>query len=363
MARRLLLLNGLAALCLPIFHAVVYGFQAMFLWTDRYRPVEVTNYDQLGSFTYYIMLSVRQLAGFSIPAFIFVSGFFIAFLASGQQSRLTREAIISRIKVLLIPFLIWTAFHFIFILNRRVPRSVTEVLRPYYYIPLVIQFYLLSPLLVSLAKKHWKLLLLTAALLHLALQAIQFFSIVGITIPGQQFILRVTPTWFFPGRIFWFIFGLVFSLQLSELKPWLQRFKRPLLGAMILSGVLSVVEYDLVNRAVSPGVWLGPEFTGFAREFFSLFVLLTFAAFDKTRLPYNNRLNELGVKSLGIYLVNAPAIYVASSLMYHLTPWILGQPILYQGLLFLVGLGVPLLLMAVTFKWPVTRLGYRYLFG
>ena len=361
MARRLLLLNGLAAACLPLFHAVVYGFQAMFLWTDRYRLVTVPNYDELGSFTYYVMLTIRQLSGFSIPAFLFVSGFFIAFLASGSESQLNKGAIFKRIKVLIIPFLVWTTIHFILLM--RLPDSVTALLRPYYYIPLIIQYYLLSPLLVPLAKKNWKLLLVAVAVLHILLQTAEYLTILQLDAPGRALLVQATPIWLFLGRLFWFVFGLVASLHLSELKSWLMRFRRPLLAAMILTGVLSVVEYAVVNEVASPGVWLGPNFTGFGRDGFSLAVLLVFIAYDKTQYPFKAQLTDLGVKSLGIYLVNTPAIFVVSGLIYHRLPWILGQPLLYQGILFIVGLGVPVLLMSITFKLPVVRPGYRFLFG
>jgi Acyltransferase family len=361
MARRLLLLNGLAAFCLPLFHAVIYGFQAMFVWADRYRAVAVPNYDELGSFAYYVMLTVRQLAGFSIPAFLFVSGFFIAFLSAGSQSKLNKEAIFKRIKVLIIPFLAWTTIHFILLMHR--PESVTSLLRPYYYIPLIIQYYLLSPLLVLLAKRNWKLLLAAVALLHILLQTAEYLTVLHLDIPGRAFLLQATPIWFFPSRLFWFVFGLVVSQQLGKLKPWLVRFRRPLLVSMILFGALSVFEYAALNQLVSPDEWLGPNFNGFGRELFALAVLLVFIAYDKVRYPFQAGLNNLGIKSLGIYLVNTPAIFVASAIMYHKLPWMLGQPLLYQGTLFLVGLGVPLLLMSITFRWPVIRPSYRFLFG
>lgn len=361
MARRLLLLNGLAAACLPLFHAVVYGFQAMFLWTDRYRPVAVPNYDELGSLTYYVMLTIRQLSGFSIPAFLFVSGFFIAFLASGSGSQLNKEAIFKRIKVLIIPFVVWTAIHFILLM--RLPDSITALLRPYYYIPLIIQYYLLSPLLVLLARKNWKLLLGATAVLYILLQTAEYLTVLHLDAPGRALLLQATPIWFFPGRLFWFVFGLVASLQLSELKSLLGRFRRPLVVLMVLSGVLSVIEYAVFNQVASPGVWLGPNFTGFARDLFALSVLLVFIAHDKTQYPFKAQLTDLGVKSLGIYLVNTPAIFVVSAVFYHWLPWVMGQPLLYQGSLFIAGLAAPMLLMSFTFKLPVIRLGYRFLFG
>jgi probable poly-beta-1,6-N-acetyl-D-glucosamine export protein len=360
MTRRLLILNGLAAFCLPIFHAVMYGFQAMFAWAE---PGAVPDHSELGSLTYFVMLTVRQLSSFSIPAFIFVSGFFVAFLGSGPESKVNKDALFSRIKVLLIPFALWTIFNFILVGRR--PNSVGEVLRAYYYIPLVIQFYLLSPLLIPLAKKRWKLLLGLVILLHLTLAAAQYLSVLGVDFPGRQLILRATPIWFFPERLFWFVFGIVFSLHLAQaLKPWLSHLRWPLLAVTLFFALLSVIEYELVNRRVSPGVWLGPNFNGLMKEFYSLGVLVTFAAFaDKGKLPLGSQLTELGVKSLGIYLANSPVIYVVSSLIYNKIPWLLGQPFLYQGLLFIFGLGVPLLLMSISIRWPVTRSGYRYVFG
>lgn len=342
---------------MPIFHAVIYGFQVMFFWSPT------PDAESLGSPIYYLMLAIRQMSSFSIPAFIFVSGYFVAFLGTGEESKVKWDALFSRIKVLLIPFVLWTILNFVLV--SQIPKTITELLRPYYYIPLVIQFYLLSPLLVPLAKKRWKLLLALAILLYVTLQTTQYLSVLRVDFPGRQLILRATPIWFFPERLFWFIFGIVFSLHLYPLlKPWLFRWRWLLLAATLLCALLSVVEYALVNQYVSPGTWLGPNFHGVMKELYSLGFLLTFAAFaEKTRLPYSSQLTELGVKSLGIYLANTPAIFVVSAIIYHKIPWILGQPLLYQAILFVFGLGVPLLLMSVSLRWPVTRPGYRYVFG
>lgn len=361
MARRLLILNGLAAFILPMFHAVVFGFQAMFLWTDRYQPVAVPNYDQLGSLSYYVMLIIRQLSGFSIPAFLFVTGFFIAFLASGSQTQINKEALIKRIKVLIIPFLTWTIIHFLLLM--RLPDSVGELLRPYYYIPLVIQYYLLSPILVYLCRKNWKLLFAAVFLLHILLLSTEYMAAFQIDLPGRALLMRLTPIWFFPQRLFWFVFGFIVSQRLGEVKPWLARFKGMFLGSMFLFGALSVLEYVAVNNLVSPNEWLGTNFNGFGRELFAVSVLLTFIAYEKVHYPFKAGLSDLGVKSLGIYLVNAPAMYITSTLIYHFSPWLLGQSFLYQSILFLVGLAVPLLLMSITFKLPAVRPGFRYLFG
>jgi hypothetical protein len=178
-----------------------------------------------------------------------------------------------------------------------------------------------------------------------------------------MFLLRATPIFFFPSRLFWFVFGIIVSQQLTHLKPWLRRYRAPLLVSMILFAALSVTEYVVINNYVSPNEWLGPNFNGFGRDLFSLAVLLTFIAYSKTNYPAQATLSDLGVKSLGIYLVNTPAMYLASALIYHQLPWVLGQPLLYQGTLFVVGFATPLLLMSITVKTPVFRPGYRRIFG
>jgi surface polysaccharide O-acyltransferase-like enzyme len=114
---------------------------------------------------------------------------------------------------------------------------------------------------------------------------------------------------------------------------------------------------------VSPDRWLGSNFNGYGRELFSIAVLLTFITYEKFKYPFKAGLTELGIKSLGIYLVNAPAMHIISTLIYHFLPALLGQALLYQAILFLVGLTVPLLLMSLTFKLPIIKPGYRFIFG
>jgi len=51
-----------------------------------------------------------------------------------------------------------------------------------------------------------------------------------------------------------------------------------------------------------------------------------------------------------------------SRTIYHVAPWILGVQLLFQPIIIVAGLGVPLLLMLTVNKSPARRY-YRYLFG
>lgn len=358
MSKRLLLLNGLAALSLPFFHAAIYGFQAMFFWTNEYRPVTVPNYDQWGSLTYYILLTIRQLAGFSIPYFLFISGFFVAFMA-GSQGNIPKPLLINRLRKLIPPLLIWTVVFFV--LQGRLPRSIHELLRAYYYITLIIQLYLLSPWLVKAIRGNWKKVIFAATLLQIGFIALEYTAAFALKSPILQWIIRLTPIWFFPSRLFWFVVGVTISLNLKVVSQRLTPYSRHIVVALIVSAILSVVEYDIVDRLSGPD-WLGTDFNGLWRNLFALMALLYGITASQIKLPWSAQITEIGNKSLAIYLLNSLVLYVVSSIIYHRFPAILGIQLIYQPLLIISGTIGPLLIMAAVKKSPLKPY-YGLLFG
>jgi fucose 4-O-acetylase-like acetyltransferase len=360
MTKRLLILNGLAILMIPIQHATAYGFQAMFYWTDRYMSVTVPNFDQLNSAPFYLYVILRQLATFSVPAFLFISGFFVSFMARGKEGNVTLNMVLPRIKTLLIPFAIWTVIRYI--LLRDYPRSIDEILDPYHFIPILCQFYLLSPLLVPLARNNWKLLLGVAAFVHLSIQTLNYITDLGMVFPGHAFLISITPRWMFYGQQpFWFPFGLVFGLHLKEFTQVILQQKGKLLFLTVFFALLAIGEYFVADY-LNGEAWVGPTFSGFSKNFFIITFILLVLAVDDSAIPYPNVLSDLGAKSLGIYMANIPAIYVTAVMLYRLIPSLLGAQFLYFLILFAAGIGGPLLLM-----WLVRnsrmRVSYRYLFG
>ncbi len=358
MSKRLLWLNGIAIIAVAVHHAAAFSLQAMFDWTDRYMAVEVPNYDQIGSPAYYILMLIRLLLTFAGPAFFFISGYFIGIAAKGSQSTISWSLVFSRIKLLIVPFFLWTVVRYI--LLRDLPRSIDDILTPYHWIPLLIQFYLLAPFIVILVKRNWKLFLLSIALIGMSGSLMSWLAAFDWA-PAHE-LESSLPNWFFLTNMpFWFPFGVVVSLNLAQFKPLLNHYRWHLLIASIVMAILVLVEYVIVDN-VTGAAWLGPGFSGFTKLPYSLSLILCFLAFEKSRMPLAEEVSQIGTKSLGIYLGNIPSVYVAAVLMYRLTPWILGYQLLYLAILILVGLGIPLLLMYVVRISPV-RYRYRTLFG
>lgn len=359
MTKRLLPLNGLAALMVVLNHSASYGLNALFFWTDRYRRVSVPNFDQYGSLTYYILFFIHELAEFAIPAFLFISGFFIAFAARNDEGELKWDFVISRIKKLILPFLLWSIV--IAVLLRRFPPTFRQFMTIYYYVPLIIQYYLLSPILVPLARRYPQVLLISAAIVQLGLESLRLLALLGVNFPGMQLLIELTPIYFFPGRIFYFSIGLVAGLHLEGFSKWLIGAKWVLLTLAGVLLLLSMAEYEYLAELLDRK-WLVPEYSGIFRALFAVAFTLSLVAFDKIPLPFWAKLSRLGSKSLGVYFINTPALYVVGLLMYKFSPGLLGMPLIYQAILIAFGLGTPLFMMEILQKIPVKRI-YHLAFG
>jgi peptidoglycan/LPS O-acetylase OafA/YrhL len=369
MARRLLILNGLAILGVVINHSIAHGFVAMFWWTDRYFPVSVPNFDQMGTVTYYTFRLVEQTIAFSVPAFLFVSGFYIAFVAGRGQSVGSWRLVVSRSANLFMPYLIWSTITVIgeILLGRSY--SLLSLLKlyaigraapPFYFIPLLIQLYFLSPIIIKTAQKNWILLLIVSAIIQLSVQGLRYPLIIGLETPTLILFRDLTPNWLFVGKVFWFSLGISVCLNLERFANWLYQSKRLLLSSLALFLILGMIEWEVLLN-LSQQDWIPYYDTAFD-SLFAIVFILSFLALDHVKIPLSRIFSELGVRSYGIYLTHSLILTYASKVIYNFAPWLLSTQLLYQGLLISLGIGLPIILMAIVKKSPARKY-YPYQFG
>lgn len=369
MIKRLLYLNGLAVITVILYHSAASGFVGMFFWTDRYRAVSVPNFDLIGSPSYFALRTIEQLIIYGIPTFLFVSGFFIAISTGRSQKTIGWKLIWSRIKNLAIPFIIWSVLilAFQFVQGQRL--SPLEYLRTvllgqtteaYYFVPVLVQLYLLAPFLVPLARTRWKLLLLLAGTLQLVTMLLRYFLVLNIDPGIFEPIMFLTRSWFFAGFIFWFALGIVIGFHLQDFRATMVKYRWFFLGGLVASFFIGMVEWEML-LAASGQPWIGPRET-LVDNFYAAFFLLSFFAFDNLKTPLPTQISSLGTKSYGIYLVHSPVLEYTARLIYHVAPLVLAYQIIFQPILYIAGFGVPLLLMALVNRSPIRRY-YSYLFG
>ncbi|MBN1657060.1 MAG: acyltransferase [Anaerolineae bacterium] len=365
MIRRLSLLGGLSILAVVASHAAGWGFIAMFFWTDRYRPVTVPNYDQIGTLSYYILVAVRSWASFAVAAFLFLSGFFLAYSARSAQVTLQWKVILRRIRSLLIPYLIWSCA--ILILDAMqgkiyppgeyVWRLVSGGAHPaYYYVPLICQFYLLAPFVVSAAKTRPIRFLIAAAAIQLGALALRYLSRAGEGIPA----LHTATGLLWPTYAFFFALGLVASFHPVRLGQWMAKNRRFLLAGLIVSAIATVVESEFGFHVT--GVRRGTGPATLSTSVYAIAFVTCFLTFDRVAVQFSKTLTRLSSMSYGIYLVHPIILELTARATQELAPGVLELLVPFTIALVLIAVVVIYYCMTLLSRSPVKR-SYHYLFG
>ena len=150
-------------------------------------------------------------------------------------------------------------------------------------------------------------------------------------------------------------------MHVQEFGQWISRVKWGLLITAIIVFAITIIEYEyLVN--LLDRYWLIPVYAGALKPIYAVSLVLCILAFAEVRFPYANKISDIGAKSLGIYFINTPVLYVVGSLLYYFAPAVLGMPFLYQAFLLTFGYTVPLLMMSITVRTPARKV-YHYVFG
>jgi fucose 4-O-acetylase-like acetyltransferase len=190
------------------------------------------------------MRAVEQIIIPGVPAFLFVAGVFAAFASGKLPGWQGWRWIPRRLVALLIPYLIWSLVTIAsdYALGERA--SATALFRlllvggtapGFYFIPLLCQLYLLSPLIVPLARRHWRALLLASALIQIVAQSARYAAHLHLVFPGSSLLAWFAPSWFFPSNLFWFAFGVVLGFHSAELLGGIvRRFGSWLVGVALL---------------------------------------------------------------------------------------------------------------------------------
>jgi hypothetical protein len=270
---------------------------------------------------------------------------------------------------LLIPYLIWSLLWFVVDALDHQTYSIGEYAGrliigkadggSYFFIPLLCQFYLLSPLIVQVAKTRPKLLLGFAAAIQLIGFGIQYLQFFGVAVPS---ILKwPIDSWLFFMWSTYFALGLVYGFHSERIKKAVLRYRWLLIACLVVFGFIGIFEAEAIFSLVKFDVRYVP-FT-FSTWFFSIAFLLAFVVFDKLPIPFQPRINMLGNKSLGIYLVHSKAMLYVARLIRQIVPGLLAYPVvIFSPLMLAVGLTAPLLLMRIVSRTPLRRY-YHYLFG
>ena len=222
---------------------------------------------------------------------------------------------------------------------------------PYHFVPLLVLFYLLAPLLVRVGRRWGWLVIAVIGLLQLTLINVLHPGALGFTLPSQAqglvppVIGRTLADW-----AIYFPLGLVFGLNAKRMLPSLQRLKWLFATGTVVFFVLGFLHFSSVIKLPLAGYLAPLSFVLFA------------PSIKRDWIPGARRLETIGKRSYGLYLTHLIVLDLVLWGIQALAPGLFNFQLLLLPVLFIVALEIPLLVMDGMARSP-SRVVYRYVFG
>ncbi len=254
----------------------------------------------------------RNLLNFSVPMFIAISGYFLADkLVANSKDYFT--FIKKQVPRVYIPMLFWSLFWFglaVLVHNKSILHELAKVLTfqssgPYYFIALIIQYYLLLPILHRFANK-----------IGLGIAIIASISMTGLIFYFRYYTDINLPLIIYAGNFVTSVMFFVLGLYLGSTVH--NKISNSLLMAFIFTFyALSCFEsyaliamFDQAGNAVTAAK---------ASSFMYSFALIVFL-FKNQRLIRSKILKMIGEASFGIYLMHMIVLAIISLLLSRFSP-------------------------------------------
>jgi surface polysaccharide O-acyltransferase-like enzyme len=348
--RNLPLLSGLAIL------AVVFNHSNWHILEQFSSP----------SWQAFLFIATDQLGKFAVSAFIFVAGHFIAYATNGGKRDVQWSTVRARVMGLLWPWMIWAMIFMAAQALQGRPFSIAQYINTlfvqYYFIPLLIIFYLLSPFFVRWIKADRNKTLFWAAVVQVAAMTLFYIRVYlpGFP-PSLNWLVDIGPTESFRFCIF-FVIGIFSGLYPAMVKQRLAPVKSWLPWLLAAAFVLESIETSLAFLH-NGGAWpIGGDQTKITTVLFNLLLIFTFLAYDNLRLPYPRFLTLLSKRSYGIYVTHYIILGIVTAGVERFLPVLVSQYALYLLLLLVLTVAGSLALMEAAGRLPGKQF-YRYFFN
>ena len=309
-------------------------------------------------FAHWLLVVLQQPGTIAVPIFLFLSGGFMVYAVNGREIPVAYRIVASSLRYIIVPYIVWSLIFYVvaYLLQyQRLPLLgyVKGLLvgYPFNFVPLLVFFYMLGPLLVLAVRRHpW--LVLAAVLGY------QLF-LLNVTSPGALGVVFPSWTWWLSPPVLrntlakWAIYfplGVVYGLHGKAILDPLRRIWLPLAAS-------GIVLYGLRVAALIQG-W-DARALGMACP---IPLILLCIIIKRERIPLASRLEQYGSKSYGLYLTNLIVISLLLAGIQVAAPWLLPHVIVVIPVLFLVTLNVPFWVMTLADRSPA-RLIQRYVFG
>lgn len=272
---------------------------------------------------FYLTILWRSIWSYCVPLFISISGYFLA-KKSFYQTQDYFTFLEKQIPRVYLPMLFWSLIFLILAIRYSDTTITTEVFKlltfqsvgPYYFIALIIQYYLLLPILKRFANVKGLILSI----------AISCFT-VGVIFFIRYYLAIDVPLVIYAGNCLTWIMFFVLGLYLGQDKQI--KVSNIVLIAFILGFyLLSCLEtYFLLT-------WFNKPIANKLSSFFYAFSLIIYLFKNKGSIE-SNALKKLGKISFGIYLIHMLVLNFESRLLRKVIPMVEQASLIHHVLLTL----------------------------
>jgi len=301
-----------------------------------------------GSLNHLILLVINQFTRFAVPAFVFITGFTLAWSHLIENKPFQYLPYLKRrFRQVLLPYLAWSSLYFIFLNWSADPRTAVVYAQELglgillgstayhlYFVVLILQFYLLAPLFLRLYRRFpYPLAFLgLGTLLQFALNIYNYYYAAPFQIPILDFFFQYLDR----NCLLWvgyFLLGMGLAGVFPQVKNWLRQH-----GSWILLLPALVFWVALVGEFLS-ALQAGKAFFGVVSSvkplilFYTLSVILAlFWLQPKIKAPgIQSFFRQISQYSFGVYLAHPLLIWILERFLFANPQEI---PLLGVGLLY-----------------------------
>jgi len=301
---------------------------------------------------------ISGLGVYAVPIFLFLSGCFFAYAGGRKDLRSDYKIVWTNLKHVGIPYLVWSIIFYIEIFALHGERSspfgyVKNLLvgYPFNFVPLLIFYYIVSPLLIRLLRRYGLATMLLILAYQIFLLGVVNPKDAGFALPG---FLRVLAPPILSGPLsawaIYFPLGMYvvhLGAQAGELAG---RFRIVLILAVV--GFFALYTLDAFRIIEIPMI----------RQFTPLPLMLLSPAFQRSAFPAVRSFELLGKRAYGLYLTNLLVLDIALYLLQMAVPGVFTYYWLLLPVMFALALFLPLLTMSI-FERRMKPVVFRYAFG
>lgn len=276
----------------------------------------IADMDKLSPFFAAVFIP-RRLVAIAVQGFIFLSG--LKLFLNMPEKMDYKRFFLTRLKKIVVPYLVVTVIYLAyFIRYNYMTFSVTSLLRdfafgsivsPFYFVPLICQFYLLTPLWRKIFRDVPPIIYLVLSLLIMQLFGQFLPQMLSPIVSGFWFNDRVFTTF-----LFYWLLGCYIGSNYESVKSALKKH-RPLIYTMYLITMLLEAVFNFLHFS-------GRQSFPFLEQLHYLYCIsgivalltVTSALYENRRLK-NRLMLEMNAASYYIFLFHALVIYNVNELM------------------------------------------------